>query len=110
MDLYLKDLPVFGHISLIVKAVRQGRPLEQQTELTFLSDIEKVGKAEHITLSKRVQEGVEVEVENVVGRSPRVYLEMRMRPSVTFPMEYHSLITYLHYSISVLPWDIQSCH
>jgi len=32
MDLYLKDLPVFGHISFIVEAVRKGKYAEQWTQ------------------------------------------------------------------------------
>jgi len=29
MDLYLKDPPVFGHVSFIVQAVKKGEPTEQ---------------------------------------------------------------------------------
>jgi len=86
MDLYLKDPPVFGHISFIVEAVIKGEYAENghnKWKRTFISNTGKVSMMENITSSKRVEEDVEaededeVEVESVVRPSSRVDLERR---------------------------------
>jgi len=78
MDLYLKDLPVIGHINFIVEVVTKGESSEQRAQYkktNFRLHIENFRDAAFKTSSRYTQE--DSKAENVAGTSPRVDVETR---------------------------------
>ena len=80
MDLYLKDPPIFGHISFIVEAVIKGESTERRLrhrKVNIPLRVGKIGDTMDTTSLKRVQRSGEPK--NMAGPSGRVYLETRAR-------------------------------
>ena len=88
MDLYLKDPPIFGHISFIVEAVIKGESAERRLrhrKLNLPLRVGKIGDTIDTTSLKRVQRSSEAE--NMAGPSGQVYLETRARSSSVLPYD-----------------------
>ena len=109
MDLYLKDPPIFGHISFIVEAVIKGESAERRLrhrKLNLPLRVGKIGDTIDTTSLKRVQRSSEAE--NMAGPSGRVYLDTRAWFS--FVLSYDELLIDNSEHISTLPLDVQSRH